>query len=61
VGESCEWTSIVNSAVENRANFCKSIDGKLLVRALYGMHTVKLNELKAFLKVSEIFPTLLRT
>jgi hypothetical protein len=24
VGESSEWTSIMNSAEENRANFCKS-------------------------------------
>jgi hypothetical protein len=47
VGESSEWTSIVNSAEENRANFCKSLDGKLLFSALYGMYTVTLIELKA--------------
>jgi hypothetical protein len=37
----------VNSAEENRANFCKSLAGKLLLRALYGMLTVALIELKA--------------
>jgi hypothetical protein len=47
VGESSEWTSIVNSVEENRANFCKSLDGKLLFSALYGMYTVTLIELKA--------------
>jgi hypothetical protein len=52
VGESSEWTSIVNSEVENTANSCKVLDGKPLLSALYGMYTVKLNELKAFLKVS---------
>jgi hypothetical protein len=31
VGESSEWTSVVNSAEENRADFCKSLDGKLLL------------------------------
>jgi hypothetical protein len=52
VRERSEWTSIVNSAEENGANFCKSIDGKLLLSPLYGMYTVTLNELKAVLKVS---------
>jgi hypothetical protein len=37
----------------NRANFCKGLDRKLLLSALYGTHMVKLNELSAFLKVSE--------
>jgi hypothetical protein len=27
VGESSEWTSIVNSTEENRLNFCTSLDG----------------------------------
>jgi glutamyl-tRNA reductase len=40
-------TSIVNSAEENRANFCKGLEGKPLFSALYGMYTVTLNELKA--------------
>jgi hypothetical protein len=30
-GESSEWTSIVYSAEENRADFCKSLDGKLFL------------------------------
>jgi hypothetical protein len=38
--------------VENRANFCKVLDQKPLFSSLYGMHTVQLNELKAFLKVT---------
>jgi hypothetical protein len=36
VGESSEWTSIVNSA-GNIANFCKTLDGNPLFSALYGM------------------------
>jgi hypothetical protein len=47
VGESPEWTSIVNSAEENRENFCKGLDGKPLFSALGGMYTVTLNEFKA--------------
>jgi hypothetical protein len=47
VGESSEWITIANSAEENRANFCKSLDGKLIFSALYGMYTVTLIELKA--------------
>jgi hypothetical protein len=49
---SSEWTSIVNSAEENRANFCKAVDGKPLFSALYGMYTVTPNELKVVLKMS---------
>jgi hypothetical protein len=41
----------VNSA-ENRTNFCKGLDGKPLLSALYGMYAVTLNGLKAVLKVS---------
>jgi hypothetical protein len=51
VEESSEWTSVVKSA-ENRAKFCKALDGEPLFNALYGMYTVTLNELKAVLKVS---------
>jgi hypothetical protein len=47
VGESCEWMTTVNSAEEKRANFRKSLDGKLLFSALYGMYTATLTELKA--------------
>jgi arabinogalactan endo-1,4-beta-galactosidase len=51
-GKSSEWSSIVNSAEENRANICKNLDRKPLFSALYGMYTVTLNELKVVLKVS---------
>jgi hypothetical protein len=50
-GENSERVTIVNSK-ENRANFCKFLDGKPIFSALYGMYTVTLNELKAVLKVS---------
>jgi hypothetical protein len=45
-GESSEWPTIVNSAEVKRANFCKSLDGKPLFSALYGVYTVTLIELK---------------
>jgi hypothetical protein len=47
VGESPEWTTIMNSAEENRTNFCKGLDGKPLFSTHYCMYTVTLNELKA--------------
>jgi hypothetical protein len=53
VGERPEWTSIVSSAEENSANFCKILEGKPLFSALYGIYTLTLNELKAVLKVRE--------
>lgn len=34
VGETSEWTTIVNNAEENRTNLCKSLDGKKLFSAL---------------------------
>jgi hypothetical protein len=46
VGESSEWTSVVNGAEENRANFRKGLDGKPLFSALYIMYMVTLNEMK---------------
>jgi hypothetical protein len=52
VVESSEWTSIVNSMEENKANFRDDLDGKPLFSTLYGMYAVTLNELKAVLKVS---------
>jgi hypothetical protein len=52
VGEISEWTPVVNSVEENRANFCKAVDGKLLFSALYVVYPVTLNEMKAVLKVS---------
>jgi hypothetical protein len=45
-GESSWWTTIVNSAEENRAKFCTFLDGKPLFSALYGMYMVTLKELK---------------
>jgi hypothetical protein len=52
VGDSAQWSSIVNTAEENRLNFCKALDGKTLYSALYGTYTVTLQELKALLKAS---------
>jgi hypothetical protein len=52
VGDSDQWSSIVNSAEENRRNFCKALCGKTLYSALYGTYTVYLQELKALLKAS---------
>jgi hypothetical protein len=52
VGDSPQWSSIVNSAEENRRNFCKALDGKTLYSALYGTYTVTLQDLKALLKAS---------
>jgi hypothetical protein len=50
VRESSEWTSIVNSAEENRTNFCKGLYGKpLFYRSLWHVHGN--NELKAVLEV----------
>jgi hypothetical protein len=42
----------VNSAEEDRANFCKGLNRKLLFSALYSMYMVTLNEARAILKVS---------
>jgi uncharacterized protein with NRDE domain len=47
VGKSVEWTSVVNTAEDNRASYCKSLTGKPLFIALYGTYTVTLIELKA--------------
>jgi hypothetical protein len=52
VGETSEWTSIVRSADENRAKFCKILEGNPLFSALYGIYTLTLNKLKAVLKVN---------
>jgi hypothetical protein len=50
VGESEEWTDVVNTVEENRVNFCKALHGKTLYSALYGTYSVTLKELKALLK-----------
>jgi hypothetical protein len=52
VGGSDQWSSIVNTAEENRQNFCKALGGKTLYRNLYGTYTVALQELKALVKAS---------
>jgi hypothetical protein len=52
VGESSQWTTIVNSAEENRAKFFKFLDAKPLFSTLYGMYMVTLKELQAVLKVN---------
>jgi hypothetical protein len=52
VGESPEWASIVDSAEENTATFCKALSGKPLFSALHSIYTVTLGELKTMLKKS---------
>jgi hypothetical protein len=52
VGESTEWTAIVNAAEDNRASDCKVLSGKILLSTLHGTYTVALNELKSLLKAS---------
>jgi hypothetical protein len=52
VGESNQWSAIVNVAQENKLHFCKALNGKPLFSALHGSYTVALPELKAVLKAS---------
>jgi hypothetical protein len=52
VGGSEQWSSIISMAEENRQNFCKILNGKNLLNALYGTYTVALHELKTVLKAS---------
>jgi hypothetical protein len=52
VGESSQWTTIVNSAEEKTAKFCKVLGGKPLFSTLYGMYKVTLKEQKVVLKVN---------
>jgi hypothetical protein len=52
VGESTQWTAIVNAAEDNRASYCKALSGKVLFSALHGPYTVALKELKSLLKAS---------
>jgi hypothetical protein len=42
VGESAEWSAIVNTVEENGASYCKGLRGKPLFSALYGTYTVTL-------------------
>jgi hypothetical protein len=52
VGDSEQWSSIVNTADEKRHNFCKALNWKTLFSALYGTYTLALQQLKALLKAS---------
>jgi hypothetical protein len=52
VGESEQWSSIVNMGEEYRQNICKVLNGKNRLSTLYGTYTVALHELKAVLKPS---------
>jgi hypothetical protein len=45
-GRKFEWTSIVNTAEDNRASCCKVLTGKALFSALYGTYTVTLTSLR---------------
>jgi hypothetical protein len=38
VGESAEWTAIVNTAEDNRASYCKALSGSSLQRSLWGLY-----------------------
>jgi hypothetical protein len=53
-GVRVEWTSIVNTAEDNRASYFKALTGKPLFSALYGTYTVTIIELKAVLKASTL-------
>jgi hypothetical protein len=50
VGESAEWSAVVNAAEENGASYYKGLRGKPLFSALYGTYTVTLQKLKAVIK-----------
>jgi hypothetical protein len=51
-GDSREQTSIVKTANENRASYCKALTRTTLSSALYSTYTVMLNQLKVILKAS---------
>jgi hypothetical protein len=50
VGESEEWTIIVNTVEENCVNYCKALSGRTLYSALYGTYSISLKELKGLVK-----------
>jgi hypothetical protein len=52
VGDSDQWSSIMNTAEDKVQNSCKALGGKTLYSALYGTYTVALPELKVLLKES---------
>jgi hypothetical protein len=52
VGESDAWKKVVESAKQDRLNFCQILKGKRLFLALWDTYTVALNDLKIVLKES---------
>jgi hypothetical protein len=50
VGDSEEWTAIVNTVEENRVNYYKALSEKTLYSALYGTNIVIVKELKGMVK-----------
>jgi hypothetical protein len=52
VGDTEQWSTVVNTADDNRQHFCEALSVKTLFSALHGTYTVALQELKAVLKAS---------
>jgi hypothetical protein len=52
VGNSEQWSAIVNSPEENRQNPCKALSGKTLFSALYGIYAATFLGLKAVLQAA---------
>jgi hypothetical protein len=52
IWESTQWTEIVNTAEDNRANYCKALSSMVLLSALHWAYTVALKKLKSLLKAS---------
>jgi hypothetical protein len=42
-GESEEWVSVVHLAEADRVRFCRALEGKSLLTALYGVYSITLN------------------
>jgi hypothetical protein len=54
IGDSAEWSAIVNSAEENGVSYCKGLHGEPLFSALCGTYAVTSDELKDLLKASTL-------
>jgi hypothetical protein len=52
VGEKLGVDDYLSNAEENRANFCKILEGRLHFSALYGIYILTVNELKIVMKVN---------
>jgi hypothetical protein len=52
VGGSEVWSQIVNEAKSERIKLCKTLKGKSLFNALYGVYSITLQELKTALQKS---------